>query len=140
MSAPASLDHIEEGYVYHDGEARQLYPAGNAALADEADTTAAEAVFFAQCRDIHIGALSIHACLDVTVPSVTIEIRLLGVVIGTCQLSPVDQTCKIGGSIDGFKAEVDLNLDLNPLRLSVTIQLCVPILGCRTFGPFVIPF
>lgn len=141
--APSGLDHIREGYKYHNDQAVQLYPATieewtQAPSAADA-MTAMENVLLAQCRDISIGPLTVHACIDFQALSFSVEVRLLGAVIGRCELSPNDQQCKIGGAVDGFKAEVNLNLDINPLRLNVSVQVCVPFLGCRTFGPFAIP-
>jgi hypothetical protein len=120
-----------------------LYPASAEALAAASSVTdvvaSMENAFLAQCRDLSFGPLAIHACIDFAALTFSVEVRLLGRVIGRCELSPNDQQCTIGGSLDGFKAEVNLNLDVNPLRLSIAPEVCVPFLGCRTFGPFTIP-
>jgi hypothetical protein len=125
MSAPLELDHIHEGLAYKDGEARQLYSV------DDPATT--KAIFFQQCFDFSFGPLSLHACLDTSVPSVSLKATLLGVTLANCELSPDHQDCKIGGSIDGFKADVDVTFSINPLGLTLDGQLCAPIVGCDTF-------
>jgi hypothetical protein len=126
VSARAELDHIEEGFAYADRTRRQLYPAD--------DPAAAKAIFFKRCIDFSVGPLALHACLDTTVPSVSLQITLLGVTLGDCELSTQHQQCTIGGSIDGFKAELDVTLDQNPLQLVINGQLCAPFVGCDTFN------
>jgi hypothetical protein len=64
---------------------------------------------------------------------------LLGYTIGSCTLSPTKQDCSIGGSLDGFKAEVKLGLKTNPLALVISGTLCAPIVGCKSFS-VTIPF
>jgi hypothetical protein len=120
-----ALDHIEEGFVYHDGESKRLYTPG--------DAKSAEAVLLKQCINWNAGPLSVHACLDTSGPSVSVEVTLLGHKIGSCTLSPSKQDCSIGGSIDGFKAEVKLGLQTNPLGLAISAKVCAPIVGCKSF-------
>ncbi len=136
-----ALAHIEEGRAYVNGEERELYPTGAVQGLDMAASSvaAAEAVVFAQCHDLSVGPLAVRACADLPALTFTVEVRLLGVVLGRCEISPQNQQCRIGGSIDGFKAEVILELDLNGPALSISPQVCVPILGCRKFGPFKVP-
>jgi len=126
-----ALDHIEEGFVYHDGESKRLYTTG--------DAKSAEAALLQQCINWGLGPLSIHACLDTSVPSVSIQVTLIGYTIGSCTLSPTKQDCSIGGSLDGFKAEVKLGLKTNPLALVISGTVCAPIVGCKSFS-VTIPF
>jgi|GEM_PF-5053394 hypothetical protein len=127
-----ALDHIEEGFVYHDGESKRLYTPG--------DVESAEAVLLRQCVNWGYGeVLRIHACLDTSGPSVSVEVTLLGYKIGSCSLSPSKQDCSIGGSIDGFKAEVKLGLQMNPLALVISGKVCAPVVGCKSFS-VTIPF
>jgi hypothetical protein len=126
-----ALDHIQEGFAYHDGESKQLYTPG--------DAESTEAALLQQCINWGVGPLSIHACLDTSVPSVSVEVTLLGQKIGSCVLSPSKQDCSIGASIDGFKAEVKLALQTNPLALVISGQICAPLVGCKSFS-VTIPF
>lgn len=114
------LQHIEEGYAYTDGDRRQLYNTNESA----------KAVLFRKCIDFGIGPLNVHACVDTSGPSISVAVTLLGVTLANCELSQDHRDCKVGGSIDGFKAEVDLSLDLAPLQLEVDATLCAPIIGC----------
>lgn len=119
------LEHIQEGYAYHDGKEVQLYQAD--------DRAALEAVFFAQCIDWSIGPLSVHACVDLSLPSVSVTVQLLGVTLASCTLSLSNQSCKVGGSIDGFKAELTVTFNPSPLSITMTGTLCAPIVGCKSF-------
>jgi len=136
-----ALAHIEEGKAYVNGEVRELYPTGAVQGLDMAASSvaAAEAVVFAQCHDLSIGPLAVRACIDLPALTFTVEVKLLGVVLGRCEVSPQNQQCRIGGSVDGFKAEVVLELDLDGPALCINAQVCVPVLGCRKFGPICIP-
>lgn len=126
MAAPVQdLDHIDEGYAYKDGNTRQIY--------DAADAEAKKQALFKKCIDFGVGPLSVHGCVDLNGPSVSVEVTLLGVTLAQCDLSLQHQDCKIGGSVDGFKAELDLTFSDNPLQLTIDGQLCAPIVGCDTF-------
>lgn len=128
MTVPAGLDHIAEGVAYKDGEARQLYAADNAA--------AAQAALFQKSIDYNysFGPLTLHTHLDTTGPSVSVKATLLGTTLSLCELSTAHQDCKIGGSVDGFTAKIDLTLKVNPLQLAINGQLSVPIHGSKTFA------
>jgi hypothetical protein len=102
----SGLAHIKEGYVD-------------------------EAVLAAHCIDWNWWVLRVKACIDISVPSASIEVYLLGALIGKCELSPQHTSCKIGGSIDGFKAEVELKL-VDSCKLVVVAEVCA--LGkCKKF-------
>lgn len=101
----SGLAHIEEGYVD-------------------------EAVFAAHCVEWSWRVLRVKACIDTSVPSVSGEIYLLGARIGKCELSAEHTDCKIGGSIDGFKAEVELKL-VDKCKLVVAAEVCVKVRGCK---------
>jgi hypothetical protein len=129
--ASNGLAHIAEGTAVHDGTTRQLY--------DPADTASAEAVLFQQCVNYSVGPLTISACIDTSVPSVSVTITLLGATLASCTLAPDNPGCQIGGSVDGFTAEVTLSLDQNPWAITIQGELCAPIVGCKTFS-VTIPF
>jgi hypothetical protein len=86
-------------------------------------------VFSQHCVDWSVWVLSISACIDVSVPEANVDVKILGTSIGKCVLSPSHQDCKIGGSVDGFKAEVKLRIDGNCLKVSA--EVCAPIVGCK---------
>jgi hypothetical protein len=127
----AGLQHIQEGFAYHDGETTALY--------DPSDRRSAEAVLLQQCVSYDFGPLTIKACLDTSVPSVSVTVTLLGTTIGSCTLSPSSPGCTIGGSIDGFKAEITLALETDPWALQISGQVCAPIAGCKSFS-VTVPF
>jgi hypothetical protein len=82
-----------------------------------------DAVFAAHCIDWNWWVLRVKACVDVSVPSASIEVYLLGAQIGRCELNPQQSACKIGGSVDGFKAEVELRI-VDKCRLAVVAEVC----------------
>jgi len=79
-------------------------------LAHIAEGHLSDAVFEQHCLSYTIGPLKIEACIDVSVPAASVSVYLAGVRIGGCQLSPQNTNCKVGGSVDGFKAEVGFSL------------------------------
>jgi len=89
-----------------------------------------EAVFSQHCIDWSWSALRIKACIDISVPRVSVEVYLVGVLIGQCTLDPQHSECKLGGSVDGFKAEVGLKI-VNNCSLVITAEVCAPIVGCK---------
>ena len=125
------LAHIAEGTAIHDGTTTTLY--------DQNDLASVEAVMFQQCVTYSIGPLTLQACIDTSVPSVSIEVSLLGATIGSCTIAPDSPGCQIGGSIDGFTAEIDFTLDTNPWAITINGTLCAPIVGCKSFST-TIPF
>lgn len=122
MTTAAGLNHINEGYAYKDGESRQIYNPK-----DVADT---KTTFFQKCFTYGVGPLNLQACLDTSGPSLSVQVTLLGITLADCELSPQHQDCKIGGSVDGFKAELNLSLSEGPLQLTIDGQLCAPFVGC----------
>ena len=122
----AGLEHIQEGVAYKDGEETQLY--------DPNDAEALEAVLFQKCVSYSIGPLTINACIDTSVPSASLTVTLLGTTLASCTLSPDHPSCQIGGSIDGFKAQIDVTFSASPLSVTVTGELCAPIVGCKKFS------
>jgi hypothetical protein len=127
----SALEHIEEGFEYHDGEKRQLY--------DASDPKSAAAVLQQQCINWSFGSLTVSGGLDVSVPSVSVKSTLLGVTLASRTLSPSSPGCTIGGSVDGLKAEVTLGFQTSTLALTISGQLCAPFVGCKSFS-VTIPF
>lgn len=120
------LQHLEEGTAVHDGETRRLY--------DPQDLASVEAVMFQKCVSWSIGPLTISGCIDTGVPSASVTVTLLGATLASCTLSPSNPGCVIGGSVDGFKAEVTLTLQQDPWALVVEGELCAPLVGCKSFS------
>ena len=119
------LEHIEEGYAYHDGETRKLY--------DAADPASAEAVLLEQCVSYSVGPLTIKGCLDFGVPSVSVTATLLGVVVAGCTLTVSNPSCTFGASVDGVKAEVTVTFQPSPPTLTISGEVCY-IVGCKKFS------
>ncbi len=82
----------------------------------------ADSVFDNHCVSLSVGPLSIEACVDTSVPSASITVKLAGVTIGHCQLSPDHQDCKVGGGVDGFKAEVKFALSGNCITFEAIVE------------------
>src|SRR3954467_6579273 len=89
-----------------------------------------EAVFEQHCINWSWSALRLEACIDTSVPRVSAEAYLMGVLIGQCTLNPQHSECTFGGSVDGFKAEVSLTI-VNNCNLAITAELCLPTVGCK---------
>lgn len=87
------------------------------------------AVLSQHCVSWSVWVLSIRACIDVSVPSASVEVYLMGGKLGQCILNPGHSKCKIGGSIDGFRAQADLEIVGNCLK--VEAEVCAPIVGCK---------
>ncbi|HYO75356.1 MAG TPA: hypothetical protein VE010_02740 [Thermoanaerobaculia bacterium] len=82
-----------------------------------------DAMLATHCIDWNWWVLRIEACVDITEPSVDLHVYVLGVQIGSCVLNPRESECKIGGGVDGFKAEVELKL-VDNCRLVVVAEVC----------------
>lgn len=81
------------------------------------------AALAAHCIDWNWWVLRVQACVDVTAPSAGIHVYVLGVQIGSCELSPQQSDCRIGGSVAGFKAEVDLKM-VDNCKLVIVAEVC----------------
>ncbi|MFY9808454.1 MAG: hypothetical protein WAK86_14450, partial [Pseudonocardiaceae bacterium] len=79
-----------------------------------------------------IGPFKIEACVDLSVPDVSISAYLLGVKIGECKFG-AGNCCNVGGSVDGFKAVAKICLNTNPLRIAIDAELCAPFAGCKKY-------
>lgn len=90
-----------------------------------------EAAFLQYCNHFSVGPLKIDYCVDLTVPRVTFSVFLAGVRIGGGTIDRSEPCVKVGGGAGGFKAEVELCLDLDRKRVVYQIELCAPIVGCR---------
>ncbi len=104
--APTNLSHIKDGQINAD-------------------------LFSEHCIDWSVGPVSISACIDVSVPSASVNVKILGTSIGKCVLSPTHQDCKIGGSVAGFKVEAVFALKDN--CLTVALEVCAPFVGCKKY-------
>ena len=105
--SPTGLDHIEDGYINPD-------------------------VFAQHCIDWSVGPVVVSACIDTTVPSASVNVKVLGTSIGKCVLSPTHQDCKIGGSVAGFKVEASFALKNN--CLTIELEVCAPFMGCKKYN------
>lgn len=101
-------------------------------LAHIQDNQADASIFNAACHSISIGPVTATFCASLNPPSVSVELQILGHTIANCTLSSAHPTCKIGGGISGFKAELDLTLDIPHQTLAYTITVCAPIIGCKS--------
>src|ERR1700682_1800851 len=78
-----ALDHVKEGQL-HESALQQF------------------------CNSFSVGPVKLDYCVDLSVPQVSFEIYVAGVRIGGGIINPQHPSVTIGGSVDGFKAEVTL--------------------------------
>jgi hypothetical protein len=116
---------LREGVAYHDGQFHILY--------DPADRASVEAVMLQQRGQVCFGPLCV-AFSNQPPASVSIQASLLGVEIARCDLNLSKPDCTIGGSIDGFTAQVSLALQTNPFALRIDAKVCAPIVGCKRWS------
>jgi predicted amidohydrolase len=93
-----------------------------------------ERVFSLVCNTWTVGPLSIEFCYDLRVPSVSVTVKLLGTTIGTCTINPSNPQCTVSGSINGFKAEVTVRVDFDQKTITLTVELCAPIIDCKDYS------
>jgi hypothetical protein len=101
-------------------------------LAHIQNNQAHASIFNASCHSISVGPVTATFCASLDPLSVTVELTIAGVNVASCTLSSLHPTCKIGGGISGFKAELDLTLDIPGVSLDYTFTVCAPIIGCTT--------
>jgi hypothetical protein len=85
------------------------------------------------CNSVTIGPVKINYCIDLTVPQITFEIYLAGVRIGGGTINTSNPTVTLGGSVDGFKAELTLTADFPGKKVTYKLTVCVPFFGCTTY-------
>lgn len=71
-------------------------------------------------------------CADVQGDNVHIEVTLAGIKIGGGTISKDHPSITIGGGAVGFKAEVTITLNMNPISLKFCGKVCAPIVGCKS--------
>jgi hypothetical protein len=64
------FQHIEEDYVYKDGDRQELYGLDN--------VESVQTILFRKRIDFGVGPLNVHACIDTSGPSTSVEVTLLG--------------------------------------------------------------
>lgn len=92
-----------------------------------------ERVFSQICNTWGVGPLSIEFCYDLSVPSISASVKLLGVILGTCMINPNDPKCTLSGSVDGFKAEATIDVNFGEKKITLIVELCAPVIGCKDY-------
>lgn len=105
---PDLLPHIEDGAI----------PAGALTIT---------------CHTWTVGPLTVQGCIDSTAKTVTGSVSLLGVTLDHFSLDEQGANTKIGGSVDGFKAEATLTATFAGKKWSIDAVLCAPIVGCKEY-------
>jgi hypothetical protein len=82
-----------------------------------------------------VGPLTVDFCYDLGVPNVSITVKLLGAILGTCTIDTSNPQCTLGGSVGEFKAEVTIQVDFDQKRVTLAAELCAPIVGCIDYSP-----
>jgi hypothetical protein len=93
-----------------------------------------ERTFSQVCHKWEVGPLSIEFCYDLHAPSVSVTVKLLGVTLGTCAINPGKPQCTLGGSVGEFKAEVTLSVKFDQKIVTITAELCAPVVGCKDYS------
>ena len=93
-----------------------------------------ERTFSQICNTWAVGPLLIEFCYDLHAPSVSATIKLLGATLGTCSINPSKPQCTLGGSVDGFKAEVTIRVNFDQKIITITAELCAPFAGCKDYS------
>lgn len=86
------------------------------------------------CNSFSVGPVTIHYCVDLTVPQVTFEVYVAGVRVGSGTINAQHPTVTIGGSVDGIKVEATLTVDFEKRQVTYKVTVCVPIVGCTTYS------
>jgi hypothetical protein len=90
------------------------------------------AIFETSSYSWSFGPLTVSVTIDLSAPSVDIVVSLLGQQVGRAELDPEHTEAKIGGSVAGFKAEVDATMNFSSLELALEAEVCAPIIGCKS--------
>ncbi len=98
-----------------------------------ADNQLHESAFSTFCNSISFGPLKIDYCVDLSIPQVTFQVYLGGVHIGGGTVNPSNPCIKVGGGALGFKAEVELCLDVAKQQVTYEIEVCAPFVGCTKY-------
>ena len=85
------------------------------------------------CNSISFGPLKVDYCVDLAIPQVTFQVYLAGIKIGGGTINPQNPCLKIGGGALGFKAEVELCIDVNKQQVTYEIEVCAPFVGCTKY-------
>jgi hypothetical protein len=91
------------------------------------------------CHTLDVGPLTIELCFDPTARTVTVTVTLFGTVILRRVLDATNPTVTVGGSVDSFKAQVTVTLDLGRGVVSISGEFCAPLVGCTDLGPIDVP-
>jgi hypothetical protein len=89
-----------------------------------------ESAFTAVCNSLSFGPVKIDYCVDLSVPQVTFQVFLAGVLIGGGTINAQQPCLTIGGGAAGFKAEVTLCIDIAQRQVTYEIEACAPLVGC----------
>ncbi len=91
-------------------------------------------VFESYCNSYSQGPIKIEYCVDLSIPQVSVAVYLVSVRIGGGTIDPSHPSITIGGGVAGFKAEVTLTADFGAKHLKYKIDLCAPLVGCKTYN------
>lgn len=84
-----------------------------------------------------VAAFGVSLVLDWEVGLSEISIRIvLKTPVGSkslisVELTPTNPKVKVGGSIDGFKAEAEVSVDFSTKKLTASGEVCAPLVGCK---------
>lgn len=127
-----ALEHIPAGHYLVKGKpvplARDFVASGpiSPEPGNEADQAALREMLRTYQGSWGAGPLVLEYTIDL--PGLTAKGRVLlsGMEIGSFELRPDEQRITIGGSVDGFKAELTITLNFDPFRMTVKGELAAP--------------
>jgi len=96
------------------------------------DNQVHESIFSSTCHRFSWGPLEINFCVDTNPPQVTFTVYVAKVKIGSGTLNAQNPCVTVGGGAAGFKAEVELCVDVTQKQVTYKATVCAPIVGCQS--------
>jgi hypothetical protein len=84
-----------------------------------------------------VAAFGCSLVLEYSFGAINLKVRVVlktpvgNVTIISVHLDPEHPSIKLGGSIDGFKAEAAVSFNFSNFELAATGEVCAPVLGCK---------
>jgi len=85
------------------------------------------------CVSWEVGLLRFDVCVDLSVPEADVSVYLLGAQIAWVRLDRDHLSAHVGGSVGSVKAVADICLELDPVKVVIDAELCVPLAPCKKY-------
>lgn len=73
-------------------------------------------------------------CYSFSSNSINLELKVLGVTVASATLNPAHPCAKLGGKVDGVKAELDVCFNFSSMCMEIKGEACLPFVGCKSFS------